>query len=91
MKVESRVLFQPLFNLWVFVGGVVVQNQMKFAVCRCLRINALEKLQLLLMTMPALALSNDGSIRNIEGRKQCCGAMPQIVVRHGARAPLFER
>jgi hypothetical protein len=64
---------------------------MKFAVRRCLRVNALEKLQPLLMTMPALALSNDGSIRNIEGGKQCCGAVPQVVVCHGARVALFER
>jgi len=45
MEVKTRVFAQPFVHLGMFVGGVVIQNQMQLAIGRSLRVDLLEKLQ----------------------------------------------
>jgi hypothetical protein len=60
---------QPLLNLWVFVRGVVVCNQMQCFVLWRLAVYLSEKLQPLDMTMTLLALGNDLAIEYVEFAK----------------------
>ena len=66
MHGDSRMLIQPLLNLWVFVRGVVVCYQMKRFVPWGLAVDLSEKLQSLDVTMTLLALGNDLTIKYVE-------------------------
>ena len=49
----------------MFVRGVVIEDEMRGPIRRCLRIDEFEKLQPFLMTMPVVALPNDGPVGDV--------------------------
>src|SRR5580692_7695146 len=71
---------QPGFDLGMFVGGVIVQDQMDVEVGGNVVVQMLEKTQELLMAMAWFALRNHASVKHIEGRKERGGAVAEIVV-----------
>ena len=72
----------------MLVRRVVVQNQVNVKIPRSLLINEFEKPQPFLVPMPWCPLGNDFAIEVIEGRKECQGPMPVIIVGAGLKVTL---
>lgn len=59
MNMETRVLLQPLLDLWVLVGGIIVTDQMKGFVLGRFPVNLTQKRQPFAVPMMWLTLGND--------------------------------
>jgi hypothetical protein len=55
------------------------------------RLDAVEEADELLVAVPLHALADHGAVENIQRREQGCGAVADIVVRHGPGAALLHR
>src|SRR5213080_2426280 len=75
----------------MFVGRVVVGDQVQFEALWRLPINLLEKAQPFDMRMALLGARDQLAFQIIERREQCCRAMAPAVVRHRARMAWAER
>jgi len=84
MQVETRVTRQPSLYIRVFVGGVVVEDEME--ILRRLRIDLLEELDPLLMSMPRPTGGDHLALDHLDGRKQGGYSTAFIVMRHSATA-----
>src|SRR5512134_2832104 len=82
---------EPGFHAWVFVGPVIVHDQMQREMGWRLGIDLLEEADELLVAMPRQAIPDDGAIEQAQRREQGRGAVPFIVVRHGPTAALLQR
>ena len=82
VDLEAGPLRQPESYLGVFVGGIVVDDQMDIKASRYGLIDAFEKLKKFLMTVACLALRQDGAGGDVESGKQGGGAMANVVVGH---------
>ena len=82
---------QPLTNLGMLVGGVVVRDGMDELAGRHGRLDRVEEADELLMPMLLHATADDLAVQHVEGGKQRGGAVPDVVVRHGAAAALLHR
>jgi hypothetical protein len=81
VQVIAGMTGQPGFDLGMFVGGVIVQDQMDVEVSGDVVVQMLEKTQELLMAMAWFALRNHAAVEDIEGRKERGGAVAEVVVR----------
>lgn len=81
MNLESGPLGQPGAHFGMFVGGVIVHDQMHIQRGRNGRVDALKKAQKFLVAVPRLTVSEHSPCSNIEGRKQGGGSMADIVMR----------
>jgi hypothetical protein len=59
MDDETRMPREPGFDPWMFVGGVVVRDQMDFEVGRHVAVEVIKEREKLLMAMARLALGDD--------------------------------
>src|SRR5436190_3247652 len=75
----------------MFVGGVVIEDEVEIAIRWSLRVDELKELEPFLMAMPILALPNQLAVGHIERRKQGRGAVADIIMRHGSGASFLER
>jgi hypothetical protein len=75
---------QPLTNLGMLVGGVVVRDGMDDLAGRHGRFDRVEEADELLMAMLLHATTDDCAIQHVEGSKQRGGAVPDVVMCHGA-------
>ena len=66
MKVETEVLAQPGFDPWMFVGRVVVHDEMQVQVGRRLRVDELEEADKLLMPVSRHAIADDFAIEHAQ-------------------------
>ena len=64
----------------MFVGGVVVEDQVNRQVLGDLAVDGAQELQELLMTVPGQALSDDRAGQHVEGGEQGGGAVAFVVV-----------
>ena len=78
-------------NLWMLVGGVVVHDGMDQLACGHLGLDGIEEADELLVPMALHAAADHAALQHIEGGKQRGGAVPDVVVRHGAATPLLQR
>ena len=67
---KARMLFQPAFDLRMFVRCIVVYDQMEFSVCRSLFINECQKTDPFLMAMAFHLRRYHGAVQRIESGKQ---------------------
>ena len=75
----------------MFVGGVVVQNQVQVTVGWSSRIDQLQELQPFLVSVTALALANESPVGCVECGKESGGTMAHVIMGHGSRAAFLER
>jgi len=68
------MLGQPSFDRVVLVGGVVVHDQVRIQICRGFPVQAAQKLQPLLMTVPGHAEADRLAGQHVQGGKQRRGA-----------------
>ena len=80
MDEEARMAREPGFYPWMFVGGVVVRDQMDFEVGRNVAVEVLKEREKFLMAMARLALRDDRTVEHVERRKQRGGAVSKVVV-----------
>ena len=84
---ESRVALEPGSDLWMLMGGIVVDDQMQIEPGRGFAFDLAQELQPLLMTMSWQALADDGAVQRIEGGKQRGRSVALVVMRKRLRAP----
>jgi hypothetical protein len=65
MHVKARVTCQPGFDPGMFVGGVIVHDQMQLQLGRGLLVNLLEEAQPLAMGMAPIGAGNDLTLKII--------------------------
>jgi hypothetical protein len=87
---ETRMAIEPFADLWVLMGGIIVEDDVDGLFGRNLSLDLVEEADELLMPMLLHAASNDLSFEHIEGGKQGGGAVALIVVGHGGGAPLLQ-
>jgi hypothetical protein len=75
----------------MFVGGVVVEDEVEIEVLRRLPIDGPQEAQELVMAVALHALSDHRTGGDIQRGKQGGGPMPLVVVRHGASPALLHR
>src|SRR5437867_9067284 len=70
MQVVPRMVIEPLLDLRVRMGAVVVEDQMDLAPTRRRLFNALKELEEFAVPMPRQAASDHGAIEDVERGKQ---------------------
>ena len=80
VHVEAGMPFEPALHCRMFVGGIVVDDQMQIEVGWRFDVNLLEELQPFLMTMTWHALGNQFALGHLQcgeerghGNEPCCG------------------
>ena len=84
MNMEARMFGEPLFNVRMLVGRLVVADQMQRLVLRGLPIDLTQEREPLDMPMTLLATRDDGTVKRIHRREQSRGSVALVIVRHGA-------
>jgi len=75
----------------MFVGGVVVEDDMDQLASRDLALDGIEKADEFAVAVALHAAANYGAVEHAEGGEQRGGAVPLVIVRHGLAAPGFDR
>ncbi len=73
---------EPSFHLRMFMGGVVVNDEVNVKIIGDILINMLDKTQIFLVTMPMFALGDHLSIGDVKCSEERCGTMAYIVMGH---------
>ena len=90
MHVDARVAPQPPLDRRVCVRGVIVGDQMQGLALGDLAINQTKKSQPFLVPMAWQTRRDDRALGDIQGGKECGGAMALVIVRHRAAATGLE-
>lgn len=64
---------EPAVDVFVFVGGVVVQDQVDLEVAGDFAVDGFEEREELCVSMPGLALADDFAGEHVERGEQCRG------------------
>ena len=91
VEVDPGISGQPVPDFFVLVRGVVVEDDVDFEIGIDAAFDGLDELQELLMPVPGHAFMDDMACGDVEGCEQGGGAVPLVVVRHGAGSALLER
>ena len=91
MDVETQMPFQPPLNLFMFVCGIVVGDQMNLPIRRSCHIDQPQKLQPLLVAMPLLAEADYLAGCRIHRGEHRRRPVPFVVVGHGLGPSPFQR
>ena len=90
MQVKSRVFFEPFFHLMMFVGGVIVQDQVYLQSLRSSFVNKTQEAQILLVSVPFFTASEHFPCLHIQSGKQTAGSMTDVIMGSCAIAPWFQ-
>jgi hypothetical protein len=90
VDMEALVAVQPADDLLVFMGGIVVADQVDLFFLGDGLVDQAEKLQPLLVPMPLLAEAEDLAVKGVQSRKQRCCAVAFIVMRHRLAASFLQ-
>ena len=82
---------QPLLHFWMFVGGVIVDDEVQIFLLRGNLIDHAQELQPLLMAVPVVAHADDRPVGDVKGGEQSRGPVPFVVVGHGLATTLLQR
>src|SRR5438552_12266808 len=90
-EVEMRALVarRPAQNRRVFVGGIVVDDQVELFVGGRLAIDETQELQPFLMAMTLHVSGHHTAVEGVESGKQRGGSMPLVIMRHRMGTALF--
>lgn len=91
MEGPARVPVEPFDDLRVLVHGVVVDDGMHQLAGRHFRLDGIEEADELLVPVSLHAAADDLARGHVQGREQRGGAIPDVVVGHGAAAAALER
>ena len=88
---KPRMFFEPLHDVGMFVGGIVVDDDMDRLFLRHSGLDDVQKPDELLMAMALHALADDLALKDIERCEQGRDAVALVIMSHGASAPLLHR
>jgi hypothetical protein len=91
VEVDPRVPTEPALDGRVLVGGIVVENHVQREVGGDTPLQRPHEAEEFLVPVARQAVPDDVPRRDIEGGKQGGGAVPLVVMGHGAGAPALER
>jgi hypothetical protein len=91
MEDPSRMICQPLPDLGVLVGGVIIGDGMDQLAGRDGSLDRVEELDEFLMGVLGHTAANDGAIEDVEGGEQRGRAVALVVVGHGAALAGLQR
>ena len=90
VQMEAWMPPQPGFHARVFVGCVVVDDEMQVELRRGLGVDLAKEPDELLMPVAWHAVTDDFAVKHAQGSKQRGRAVALVVVRHRAAAPLLD-
>ena len=82
VNMVSGVKRQPILNSLMFMGGVVIDDEMDIKVFGHVSFNIFEKAEVFLMTMAFSALGKNLASSDIKGCKKSCCSMPDVIMSH---------
>ena len=82
MHIVTRSFCQTVLDFGMFMGGIIVDDQVYVQVGGHVPVNVSQKGQEFLVLMTALAAAQDGAGRHVQCRKQGGGPVSDTVVRH---------
>src|SRR5258705_13637275 len=85
------MFFEPLHDVGMLVGGIVVDDDMDRLFLGHSGLDDVQKPDELLMAMALHALANNLALKDIERREQGGDAMALVIMGYGASAPLLHR
>src|SRR5438552_8219668 len=88
---KARMPCQPALHFGMFMGSVVIANQVQLPVGGNGLVDETEKLEPFLMAMPLLAQAEDLAVGGVQSGEQSGRAVAFVVVRHGGPAPALQR
>lgn len=91
MNVEARISCKPSFDLFMFVRGVVVANDMDVLLSRDTPADQVQETNPLLMAVLFHACANDFAIKGIHRSEQRGSAVAFVIVGHRLATPFLER
>ena len=91
LEMKTRMPRQPALHFGMFMGGVVIADQVQLPVGGDGLVDEAEKLEPLLVPMALLAQAKDLAVGRIQRGKQCGRAVAFVVVRHGGAASALQR
>ena len=91
MEMKALVPFEPSANVGMLVRGVIVNDQMHFALGRGLAVDLVEEADELLMPVAAHALADDLAVEHVERGEQSGRAVPLIIMSRRAAAAALHR
>ena len=91
MEDPARVIGEPLFDLGMFVGGVVVGDGMDNPAGPDRTLDGAEELDELLVGVARHAAADDRPVEDVEAGEQGGGAVALIIMGHGAAFAGFHR
>ena len=90
VQMETWMPFQPGFDPWVFMGAIIVDNEMEIEAGRSIGVDFVEKPDKLLMSVTGHAIADHSAVEHAQGRKQSGGAIALVIVSHGPAAALLD-
>lgn len=81
---------EPGANVWMLVGGIVVENDVDDLTDRYLCLDGVQKTEFL-MTMALHVATNHRAVEDVECGEQRRGAVPLVIVSHGSEPALLQR
>ena len=84
MQVEARVPLDPGLNARMFMGTVIVDDQMQIHFRRSFKVDCFKEPNKLLVSMPRHAVADDSSVQGHHCSKQSRCAIALVIMRHGA-------
>jgi hypothetical protein len=88
---ETRVAIGLGTNAGMFVGCIVVENDVDDLADLHLRLDGVQKSNEFLRTMTLHVTADNRAVEDVEGGEQRRGAVPLVVVRHGSEPALLQR
>ncbi len=89
VKMEALVARRPALDCRMFVGGIIVDDQVELFVGGRLAIDETQELQPFLMAMPLHAGGHHAAVQRVECGKQRGGAVSLVIVGHGLGTALL--
>src|SRR2546430_17524428 len=83
--------FKPALNFGMRVRAVIDHHQMQPCGSGRLLIQPAQESQKFLVSVTFKTLAHDTTLQNLQSRKQRCGSIAFVIVRHCAAAPLLHR
>ena len=81
MESEALMTVEPLADLGVLMGGVVIEDNMDRLAVRHFDVDGVEETDKLLMPVTLHVPADDGAVEDVESSEQRRGAMPLVVMR----------
>jgi hypothetical protein len=91
VHLKSRMLLQPSSYVRMFVGSVVIENDVQIQVLRSLGVDLFQKAQELRVLVSLLARANHLSGEHVQSREESGGTVSLVVVGYRLAASLLHR